>query len=456
MAEEKLRIAAGDAGFDRRVRQLADSVSSRVRYHSIELPDHSVLPGLQSIEHLQWRLGLFDLPQDLHGKRVLDVGAWDGWFSFECERRGAQVVAVDCVELDTFLEAKRLLNSSVQYLTLDVDELSVSRLGRFDIVLFFGVLYHLRHPLAGLERVLQLSTDRVLVESFVIESENRTIPSVMEFYEGTELGGQLDNWCGPSPECLLALCRSAGFAEAELRDVTNCRASVACRRRWPEHLVSGSAGPPHLHSSVNSRSYAALFHPNKDEYICSYFRHAATRLAVGDVRIDVDGYGVPALTVTSTGAEAWQVNCLRPVGLSSGRHRVRISVKGSVFSNPVEFLMAGEDGWKREYARVELPAEPPELCSAEFQPSSDLRLSANKQGSLIVYLRTYVAVLGVPDIEIEIAGDDPVNPDTVSSLGEGVWQLNVFLRRSLPEEASIRARFAAGEWTNFLLVAYTR
>ena len=65
----------------------------------------------------------------------------------------------------------------------------------------------------GLERVLELCTDTALVESFVIARETRAVPAVMEFYERTELGGQIDNWCGPSPECLLALCRSAGFAQ---------------------------------------------------------------------------------------------------------------------------------------------------------------------------------------------------------------------------------------------------
>ena len=104
---------------------------------------------------------------------MLDVGAWDGWFSFECERRGADVVAVDCVALDTFIEAKQLIGSKVEYLTLDVNELSARRLGRFDIVLFFGVLYHLRHPLLGLEKAVELSTDLALIESFVIEPESR-------------------------------------------------------------------------------------------------------------------------------------------------------------------------------------------------------------------------------------------------------------------------------------------
>src|SRR5579862_7885245 len=177
MPESGERIAAGDRGFEERVQKLAGQVQARFRYHSIDLPDGSILPGLQSVDHLRWRLDLFRLPGDLRGKRVLDIGAWDGWFSFECERRGAEVVAVDCVELDTFLEAKELLGSKVEYLTLDVTELSARRLGRFDVVLFLGVLYHLRHPLLGLEKAVELSTDLALIESFVIEREARAVPA---------------------------------------------------------------------------------------------------------------------------------------------------------------------------------------------------------------------------------------------------------------------------------------
>src|SRR5579863_6244040 len=210
MTESGVRIAAGDNEYEAGIQQLAGRVLSRFRYHSIDLPDGSVLPGLQTLEHLRWRLDRFGLPADLRGKRVIDIGAWDGWFSFECERRGAEVVAVDCVALDTFIEAWQLLGSRVEYLTLDLNELSAHRLGRFDIVLFFGVFYHLRHPLLGLEKAVELSTDLALVESFVIDTENRKIPAVMEFYERAELGGQVDNWCGPSPECLLSMCRSAG------------------------------------------------------------------------------------------------------------------------------------------------------------------------------------------------------------------------------------------------------
>ncbi len=429
---------------------MAQSVQARFRYHSIDLPDGSILPGLQSVEHMRRRLAIFGVPDDLRGKRVLDIGAWDGWFSFECERRGAEVVAVDCVELDTFLEARELLGSKVDYRILDVVELSAAKLGRFDIVLFFGVLYHLRHPLLGLEKALELSTNQVLVESFVIPSEARSIPAVMEFYERAELGGQIDNWCGPSPECLLAMCRSAGFAQAEILEITSQRASAICRRHWPEP-VAARAPAPHLNSVANNRTHVALFHPDKEEYLCCYFKSAETDLTVDSVFVEVDGYGVPALVVASTGPGGYQVNCLRPPGLDPGRHVVRLRTALSQRSNAVEFAMLDREGKEVAGPRPELPTVPPELCSAEFHPSGDRRLTAAKAGSLVCYFRSPVERLGCADVEIEF-GNSTVHPHTVGSLGDGVWQANVLLSAGIAPNTEIRLRLAAGEWSPMSLI----
>src|SRR5580700_2619635 len=115
-------------------------------YHSIELPDGRILRGHQTIAQLKERIARYPIPQDLTGKRVLDIGAWDGWFSFEMERRGATVVAVDSSKQKTFLQARELLNSKAEYIVEDVCRLSPRDIGYFDIVLFFGVLYHLKHP----------------------------------------------------------------------------------------------------------------------------------------------------------------------------------------------------------------------------------------------------------------------------------------------------------------------
>ena len=140
-------------------------------YHSIELPDGQIIPGFQSIDTQRSRIAQFPIPQDLRGKRVLDIGAWDGWFSFEMERRGATVVAVDATKRTHFLEAKAMLNSKVEHVVADISYLTPRDIGYFDIVLFFGVLYHLKHPMLALERVCELTTDLACVESFVTDEQ---------------------------------------------------------------------------------------------------------------------------------------------------------------------------------------------------------------------------------------------------------------------------------------------
>jgi SAM-dependent methyltransferase len=446
MEDANVRIAAGDAGFEQRIQRLADRVHSRFRYHSIELPDGSILPGLQPVEHLRWRLDLFGLPDDLRGKRVLDVGAWDGWFSFECERRGGEVVAVDCIALDTFLEAKQLIGSKVEYLTLDVNELSARRLGHFDIVLFFGVLYHLRHPLLGLEKAVELSTDLTLIESFVINSENRQIPAVMEFYERTELGGQVDNWCGPSPECLVSMCRSAGFAQVELKDVTNNRASVVCKRHWPDPPATPATEPPQLHAVINNRTYVSSFHPNKDEYLCCYFKSAERGLTADSIFVEVDGRGTHALIIAENGADGYQANCLRPPGLDPGRHDVRIRTASSARSNVAAFTMLDESGRDVSTTTANLPTGSPELCSAEFSPSGDLRFAVNRGGALVCYFRSPAEAVLPKDVAIEVAGT-PFVAHTISLLGDNVWQANILLDAPVAAGTAIRLRLGHGEWS---------
>ncbi len=447
MVEYDARPAAGSRAFEERVQRLSDRVQARTRYHSIELPDGTILPGLQPIEHLRWRFGIFGLPNDLRGKRVLDIGAWDGWFSFECERRGAEVVAVDCVELDTFLEARRLLRSRVEYLTLDLNELTVKRVGRFDVVLLFGVLYHLRHPLLGLEKAVELSRDLALVETFVIPPENRSTPTVMEFYERADLGGRIDNWCGPTPECAVAMCRSAGFAQVDLLDLTEQRASIICRRRWPEPDPDAEYDPPQLHSIVNNRTYVSRFHPLKDEYLCCYFKSPQPGVSIDGIFVEVDGYGTQVVNVTPNGPSGYQADCLRPPGLGPGRHEVRIRTRRSGRSNPAEFIMLDENGNAPLMPARSLPWQPPELCSAEYHPPGDLRIAAGSGGTLVCYFRSPAGAIGATDAWIE-AANTMRQCDTISSLGGGVWQANLLLRHAVAAGTTIRLRLEGGAWSN--------
>src|ERR1700722_464511 len=204
---QRIGIEASEHG-----RQWRERLAQLKRWHRFEIPDGRPVEGVNDIDGLRRRIGLFPIPEDLSGKRVLDIGAWDGWFTFEMERRGAEVMAVDCVESANFQYLRRELKSKVDYRILDMYDLTPEKLGRFDIVLFLGVLYHLKHPLLGLEKVCALTKGMAAVQTFV--SPDTGSPA-MEFFEMTELGGQFDNWVAPNVACVLAMCRTAGFARAE-------------------------------------------------------------------------------------------------------------------------------------------------------------------------------------------------------------------------------------------------
>src|SRR5262245_28109523 len=92
-------------------------------FHSFELPDGAIIPGCMSLEWQRQRWARFPIPADLEGRRVLDIGAWDGWFSFEAERRGAQVTSVDCLEIANYREMHRRLGSRADYRNHDLFEL---------------------------------------------------------------------------------------------------------------------------------------------------------------------------------------------------------------------------------------------------------------------------------------------------------------------------------------------
>jgi hypothetical protein len=272
---------------------------------------------------------------------------------------------------------------------------------------------------------------------------------VMEFYERTELGGQIDNWCGPSPEALLAMCRSAGFATAQLMDVTNQRASVVCRRRWPE--PDGTAPAPHLNAVVNNRTQVARFHPLKDEYLCCYFKSDETSLSADNIFVEVDGFGTGVIVVTASSPGAFQADCLRPPGLAPGRHQVRLRTPQSPRSNTVEFEMSDDAGRTVATEPAILPIEPPELCSAEFHPPGDSRIAIGRGGSLICYFRCAAETLAALDVHLDVAGEI-VQSHTVSSLGEGVWQANLLLDEALNGEQKVRLRLGKGPWSERIVL----
>lgn len=125
-------------------------------YHRIEMPGGLVTPGWAPLDPAAYRI-----PDNLAGKRVLDIGAWDGYWSFEALRRGAsEVIAIDDFSdflsdldagdrpgWDTFELCRELLGydeRSCRHHDMSLYDLTPEQFGRFDVVFCFGVLYHLR------------------------------------------------------------------------------------------------------------------------------------------------------------------------------------------------------------------------------------------------------------------------------------------------------------------------
>jgi tRNA (mo5U34)-methyltransferase len=124
------------------------------------------------------RLRLMQIPADLTGKTVLDIGAWDGYFSFEFERRGAKrVLAMDAWNgrgLECFLLAREHFGSKVEHLRLDAHDIDGAKMGTFDLVFCAGLLYHLRHPLLVLQKIRSVTAGQLILET------NSHIPAVHE------------------------------------------------------------------------------------------------------------------------------------------------------------------------------------------------------------------------------------------------------------------------------------
>ena len=200
--------------------EIREAISGITWYHQIPLGNGVVTPGSDSTIE---RLALIGLPDDLTGRTVLDIGAWDGAFSFEAERRrAARVVAVDSFcwngegwgTKDGFECARRLLGSRVEDREVEVLDLSPDTVGVFDLVLFLGVLYHLKHPVLALERVASVCREQLILWTQV-DMLDCDRPAAA-FYPGTELNNDPTNWWGPNPHAVIGMLTTAGFSRAEM------------------------------------------------------------------------------------------------------------------------------------------------------------------------------------------------------------------------------------------------
>jgi|694.fasta_scaffold47936_3 tRNA (mo5U34)-methyltransferase len=232
---------------------LAAAAAREVWFHSIDLGHGVVTKGQKSPAALQKELAALRLP-DLAGKSVLDIGAYDGFYSFEAERRGAtRVVSLDLpawqVETrltDAYLAecaargvepappyrtecmrwrldpermpgkarfdlARRALASRVEPVVLDFMAARPAEIGTFDVVLFLGVLYHTENPLAAMRKLASLTRGVAVIETEAMEVPGAADVPLCEFFPGSELNGDPSNWWSPNLRGLRGLVAAAGF-----------------------------------------------------------------------------------------------------------------------------------------------------------------------------------------------------------------------------------------------------
>ncbi|HJZ60479.1 MAG TPA: DUF1698 domain-containing protein [Gemmataceae bacterium] len=227
-------------------------------FHSIELGQGVVTNGLKTAEWLALETEALRLP-DLRGKTVLDIGAFDGHYSFEAERRGAgRVVALDCLAWEVeigcnpeyerqcrergltphpfhdprntiwresreelpgkrrFDLARRALGSKVESVFADFTTVDLNEIGTFDVVLFLGVLYHLESPFQALRRVAAVTNEVAIIETEAVVVPGFEHYALCEFYESDELNADPSNWWAPNEKALLGMCRAVGFRSVEV------------------------------------------------------------------------------------------------------------------------------------------------------------------------------------------------------------------------------------------------
>ena len=201
-------------------------------FHNLDLGGVPTAPNhfLGDYPRVKWRRFAHALPEDMSGWSVLDIGCNGGFYSIEMKRRGAaRVVGIDSDP--GYLEQARFA-ASVSGVEIELRQLSVydvARLDeRFDLVLFMGVLYHLRHPLLALDRIHEHVARNLLVFQSVLRGSDEIAPVPddipfedrdafspdgfprLHFVE-RRFSEDWTNWWIPNRACVEAMLRSAGF-----------------------------------------------------------------------------------------------------------------------------------------------------------------------------------------------------------------------------------------------------
>ena len=202
-------------------------------FHNLDLRGVRTAPEhfLGDYPNVKWQRFRDAIPADLAGRSVLDIGCNGGFYAMEMKRRGAaRVLAVD---FDADYLAQARFAAEVEGLDIEFRQLSVYDVGalgeRFDVVLFVGVLYHLRHPLLALDLIHEHVARDLLVFQTLQRGSDAVLPLDADYpFWTTDIfddpgypklhfiersySGDPTNWWAPNRAASEAMLRSAGFA----------------------------------------------------------------------------------------------------------------------------------------------------------------------------------------------------------------------------------------------------
>jgi tRNA (mo5U34)-methyltransferase len=213
-----------------------------------------------------WEIIQQCLPADLTGKSVLDVGCNGGFYCVEAKRRGAaRVLGVDGQRqhVRQALFVRKVLGLDLEFRRFSVYDLEPAKVGRFDITLALGLVYHLKHLVLALERLYAVTKELLIVETAIIPPEQTPASFVQALGEirqklhplvyaenPPEAKEQVYNWFLPSPEALRALLLNTGFQDVTVFSVIRDRAVLVCRK-------SPDAAPTSVHDYVATLAFLA-------------------------------------------------------------------------------------------------------------------------------------------------------------------------------------------------------
>ena len=208
-------------------------VDSLLWYHSIDLGNGVVTRGMSDPNSA---VGVEQLPP-LAGRTVLDIGAWDGYYSFLAERSGAtRVVALDHYSWGVDIPARDRYWQQCRddgglpdhtRVVADFTTVDLSSLRTFDVVLYLGVLYHMKEPLGCLERVRAVAREVAVIETTAVRAPSDAGHRLLVFHAGSELNRDFGNWYQPNIAALRALVLAAGFSRVNV-----VQGPPASRSRW--------------------------------------------------------------------------------------------------------------------------------------------------------------------------------------------------------------------------------